>query len=76
MRRIRVVDPVRWNRAKRCALGWLTFASFITAIAFAGGLEGTEEPPSMFGAFTFLGITWFLFTITLSSTQQTQGDKR
>lgn len=74
--RIRVVDHYRWNRAKRIVRGWLCFASFITAIAFGGGLEGTEEPPSIFGAFLFLAISFFLFPTQISSTHNTEGDNR
>jgi hypothetical protein len=67
--KIRIVDHNKWNRAKSLALGWLSFASFIVAIGFGGGLEGTEEPPSYFGAFVFLFIAWFLFTIKISQHQ-------
>jgi hypothetical protein len=74
--RIRVVDHYKWNRAKSLALGWLSFASFIVAIGFGGGLEGTEEPPSFFGAFLFLGISWFLFTIKISHTPHNEGEHK
>lgn len=74
--RIRVVDPYRWNRAKRIAQGWLCFASFVTAIAFGGGLEGTEEPPSFFGAFLFLLIAFFLLPRTQISSTNNEGDNR
>lgn len=66
--RIRVVDHYKWNRAKRHALIATTIGTFVTALAFAGGLEGTEEPPSLFGAFVFLGITFVLLT-QISSTE-------
>lgn len=73
--KIRVVDQQRWNRAKGLALGWCSFASFVTAIGFGGGLEGTEEPPSYFGAFLFLGISAILFQIKISSTTTTKENR-
>ena len=74
--RIRVVDHYRWNRAKRIVRGWLCFAAFITAIGFGGGLDGTEEPPSYFGAFLFLTISFLLFPTNFSSTHNTEGESR
>lgn len=74
--RIRVVDHYRWNRAKRIVRGWLCFGFFVVAIGFAGGLEGTEEAPSYFGAFIFLLLSWAAFPYNFSSTDNTEGAPR
>jgi len=55
--RIHVADQQKWNRAKRTTRGIMRFASWLTAIAFAGGLEGTEPVPSFTGAIIFLIIS-------------------
>lgn len=73
--RIRVVDHYRWNRAKRIVRGWLCFGFFVTAIGFAGGLEG-EHAPSYFGAFVFLLLSFAAFPNNISSTHNTEGETR
>jgi hypothetical protein len=55
--RIHVADYQKWNRAKRTTRGIMSFASWLIAIGFAGGLEGTEPVPSMTGAIIFLIIS-------------------
>lgn len=71
--RIRVVDRQRWNRSKRLAQGWLSFAMFVVATGFAGGLEGTEEPPSAFWAFFFIGVGMILIPRRQISSTKKEG---
>jgi hypothetical protein len=65
--RIHVADHQKWNRAKRTTRGIMSFGSWLIAIVFAGGLEGTEPMPSMTGAFMFIIISIVLMP---SSTRQ------
>jgi hypothetical protein len=58
--RIHVADHQKWNRAKRNARIILCGASWLTAVGFAGGLEGTEPMPSMTGAVMFIIISLVL----------------
>jgi hypothetical protein len=48
------------RRAKRNARIILCGASWLTAVGFAGGLEGTEPMPSMTGAVMFIIISLVL----------------
>lgn len=74
--RIRVVDPIRWNRAKRIARGWVCATSFIAAIYFAGGLEGEQAPPSYTLAMLSLVVSLAAFPGNISSPPNTEGDTR
>ena len=72
--RIRVADHEKWNRAKRTTRGIMSFASWIIAIGFAGGLEGTEPMPSMTGAVMFIIISIILMPRSVKKISLTKAE--
>ena len=62
--KLRVVDQAKWSRAKAIAMGASAFVAWLCAIAFVGGLEGTEPIPHPFLAIASLVVAIILINQT------------